>query len=254
MANGDRAAALLEKAPNNDPNDCREKLLVSATPPKAYLDGSGVGHSYNQHEWPFDNGSDDVKYTSQVIDTLKNDLSIDPKRVGLVGFSEGGSFVHYAAGQLADKISSVSEVEGWMSGKESKLSSPVSELSIHGKDDRIVPFGGTEDMLKKTAFKALGYLTPLGGLTDVVAGVSHVLHGDSPLSVTPIELAAVGLQELHNVYIESQKHTLDTYRDQDNISGKPYVDKNGNVTRTIYRNQETGATVEQIALDHGQHA
>ncbi len=220
----------------------------------AYLDGTSTGHSFNNHEWPFDNGADDVKYTSKVIDTLKNDLSIDPNRVGLVGFSEGGSFAHFAAGQLSGKISSVSEVEGWLTGKESKTSSPVSELSIHGKDDRIVPFGGTEDMLKKTALKVLGYMSPLGPLTDVVAGVSNVLHGDSPLSFTPLEVAAVALQESHNVYIEPQKYTVDQYKKDDQITGKPYVDKQGNVTRTIYRNNDSGATVEQIALDHGQHA
>jgi polyhydroxybutyrate depolymerase len=220
----------------------------------AYLDGSGIQHSYNNHEWPFDNSADDVKYTSKVIDTLEKDLSIDKSRVGLVGFSEGGSFAHLAASQLSDKVSSVGEVEGWMTGKESKTSSPVSELSIHGQDDRIVPFGGTEDMLKKTALKALGYLTPLGPLTDVVASVSHVLHGDSPLSFTPLEAAAVGLQELHNVYVESQIYTVDQYKKNDQISDKPYVDTQGNVTRTIYRNGDTGATVEQIALKHGQHA
>ncbi len=220
----------------------------------AYLDGSGTGHSFNNHEWPFDNGADDVKYTSQVIDTLERDLSIDKNRVGLVGFSQGGSFVHYAAGQLSDKISSVAEVEGWMSGKESNTSSPVSELSIHGKDDRIVPFDGTESLLKTAALKSIGLLSPLGGLTDVVAGVKHLIEGDSPLSLTPVELTAGLLQEFHNVYIESQKHTLDHYRNNDGITGKPYVYEHGNVKKTIYRNEETGATVEQIALDHGQHA
>jgi len=220
----------------------------------AYMDGTATGHSYNNHQWPFDNGADDVKYTSQVIDTLEKDLSIDAKRVGLVGFSQGGSFVHYAAGQLSDKISSVAEVEGWMSGKESKTSSPISELSIHGKDDRIIPFDGTDSMLKNAAIKAITYASPLGPLTDVVAGVSHVLHGDSPLSITPVELAAAALQELHNVYIEPQKYTVDQYKKDDGITEKPYVYKNGNVTRTIYRNGETGATVEQLALDHGQHA
>ncbi len=141
-----------------------------------------------------------------------------------------------------------------MSGQEAKTSSPVSELSIHGKDDRIIPFDGTESLLKSAALKTLGYLSPLGGLTDVVAGISHVLHGDSPLSLTPVELTAGLLQEFHNVYIESQKHTLDKYRKDDGITGKPYIYEHGNVTKTIYRNDETGATVEQIALAHGQHA
>ena len=181
-------------------------------------------------------------------------MNIDRKRVGLVGFSEGGSFAHLAASQLSDKISSVSEVEGWMTGKESKTSSPVSELSIHGKDDRIVPFDGTKGMLERTAVKALGYLSPMGPLTDVVAGVSNLIHGDSPFSFTPLEVAAVGLQELHNVYVEAQSHTLDQYKKDDDITGKPTVDKHGNITKTTYRNGQTGAEVEQIAVEHGEHA
>lgn len=220
----------------------------------AYLDGSGVGHGYNNHQWPFDNGADDVKYTSQVIDTLEKDLSIDKNRVGLVGFSQGGSFVHYAAGQLSDKISSVAEVEGWMSGKESKTSSPVNELSIHGRDDRIIPFDGTDGALKTSLLKTAGLLSPLGGLTDVVAGVKHVIEGDSPLSLTPVELAAGLLQEFHNLHIESQQHTIDQYKNNDGITGKPYVYEHGNIKKTIYSNEQTGATVEQIAINHGQHA
>jgi len=220
----------------------------------AYLDGSGIQHSYNNHQWPFDNGADDVKYTERVIDTLEADLNIDKKRVGLVGFSEGGSFVHLAASQLSDKISSVAEVEGWMSGKEQKTSSPVSELSIHGKDDRIVPFDGTDGMLKRTALKAIGYLSPVGPLTDIVSGISNVIHGDSPFSFTPLEVAAVALQEFHNVFIQPQKYTVDQYKKDDDITGKPTVDKHGNVTRTTYRNDKTGAEVEQIAIEHGQHA
>lgn len=220
----------------------------------AYLDGSGFGHSYHTQEWrPSENGDNDVKYTSQVIDTLENDLSIDRTRVGLVGFSQGGAFAHLAASQLSGKVSSVAEVEGWMSGQESRTSSPVSELSIHGMDDRIIPFGGTTQLLKDTALKVLGYAA-IGPLTDVIAGVSNKLHGDSPLSLTPVELAAVAFQELHNVYIEPQTYTTDQYKKDDQITGNAEVQTQGNVTRTVYRNDKTGAEVEQIALKHGEHA
>lgn len=66
---------------------------------------------------------------------------IDPKRVYLVGFSNGGFLAYRVACDHADKIAAIVSIGG-AGPTTCAPSSPVSVLEIHGRDDSVVPLAG----------------------------------------------------------------------------------------------------------------
>lgn len=98
-----------------------------------------------------ENNVDDIAFTSQLIDKLTGELSVDPSEIYLTGFSNGGMFANYAALKLGNKISALAVVGsavGGMSEEEEnftyfeKSNIPVSVLLIHGRQDQTIPFNG----------------------------------------------------------------------------------------------------------------
>lgn len=111
----------------------RENFIV------AYPTGDPKDHlSFNNKQWWFTK-RDDIKITDQIITQLSNSLPVDPNRVYLVGYSQGGSFVHRAASELSHKPAAIAEVGGWMTGKEKSPSTPMPILSIHSDGDTHAP-------------------------------------------------------------------------------------------------------------------
>ncbi len=108
----------------------------------AYLNGNPKEkNAWNNKQWFFSDRND-IEFTKTVMDELSKDLNIDKSKIYLVGFSNGASFVHRAAGQLADRVAAIADVSGWMTGKEKAEAKGVSVLSIHSEDDPNVLFKG----------------------------------------------------------------------------------------------------------------
>ncbi len=112
-----------------------------------YLDGNKKDHhSWNNGQWWFSK-QDDVKFTGQVIDKLEANLSVDPDRIYLAGFSQGGSFVHRAVSEMPDRIAAIADVSGWMSGEERRTAKNIPMLAIQSVDDPTVPYEGRKAWL-----------------------------------------------------------------------------------------------------------
>ena len=62
-------------------------------------------------DW-FKTGVDDVKYLSAIIDQLAFQYRIDPKRIWVVGHSNGGFMAHRLACDRADKIAGIVSLAG----------------------------------------------------------------------------------------------------------------------------------------------
>lgn len=108
----------------------------------AYLNGNAKEkNAWNNKQWFFSDRND-IEFTKSVMDELSKDLNIDQSKIYLVGFSNGASFVHRAAGQLSDRVAAIADVSGWMTGKEKAEAKGVSVLSIHSEDDPSVLFKG----------------------------------------------------------------------------------------------------------------
>lgn len=93
---------------------------------------------------------DDIGFTEKIIDTLRNELNIDPDRIYAIGGSNGGMFVHRVAADLPDIFAAVAENQGTIGGRPDSLSELVTIqpkkaipiLMIHGINDQKVKFFG----------------------------------------------------------------------------------------------------------------
>lgn len=87
---------------------------------------------------------DDVAYLRGLIDEAKGRFSVDPKRVYLVGHSNGGFMAHRMACDEAESIAAIASLSGstWLDPALCKPSEAVSVLQIHGTEDTSVLYEG----------------------------------------------------------------------------------------------------------------
>jgi polyhydroxybutyrate depolymerase len=86
----------------------------------------------------------DVRFISDLIDTLEASYNIDPTRIYADGFSNGGGMAFALSCTLPDRIAAVGMVAGaqllpWSWCTDSR---PVPMIAFHGTADPIVPYGG----------------------------------------------------------------------------------------------------------------
>ncbi len=111
----------------------------------AYPQGTGFPRRWYGGLSNFANQTDarDVTFTADVIAALAD--CIDPARVYANGFSAGGGMSHRLACQLSEQITAIGTVSGAYSqldgGCQPERAVPV--ISLHGTDDPVVPFTGT---------------------------------------------------------------------------------------------------------------
>ena len=92
----------------------------------------------------WNSGVDDVAYLDAVIDDLNAHYRIDPKRIFVVGLSNGGYMAHRYACDRAGRVAAIVSQAGamWRDQGRCKPSEPVAVLQIHGTDDNLVPYDG----------------------------------------------------------------------------------------------------------------
>lgn len=87
-------------------------------------------------------GVDDVAFIAAVIDDVSRRQSVDPRKIYVTGFSNGGMLTHRVAIALGDKIAAAAVVSGALFGNETAPRTPVPMLIMHGEQDPVVAFGG----------------------------------------------------------------------------------------------------------------
>ena len=73
------------------------------------------------------------------------DYSIDSKRVYACGFSNGGMMSYGLAHHKSNLIAAVASVSGAMLDPESSPIHPMPVLIIHGTNDDVIPYNGSND-------------------------------------------------------------------------------------------------------------
>jgi polyhydroxybutyrate depolymerase len=129
-------------------------------------------------------GIDDVARLTRLIDDWRRRPGVDPRRVYLLGFSNGGFFAHRLACRIADRLAAVVSVAG--AGVDASepcaVSSPIGVLEIHGDADPIVrPEGGR--VFDDPA------MAPFPGSEATLAGWAHRLGCTAPAAVATLDLA-----------------------------------------------------------------
>ena len=87
--------------------------------------------------------SSQCKHCSDKIATLESQHSIDPARIYVTGFSNGGAMANRLACVMSEKISAIAVVAGAHPQMETcEPAFPVAVLAIHGTEDHIIPYLG----------------------------------------------------------------------------------------------------------------
>ena len=83
---------------------------------------------------------DDLGFISAIITQVSKQLAVDPKRVYVAGFSDGGRMAYHVACQLSPLIAAVAVVSGSLKDDACVPTKGVPVLAIHGTADDEVPY------------------------------------------------------------------------------------------------------------------
>jgi polyhydroxybutyrate depolymerase len=85
---------------------------------------------------------DDVAYINSLIDEIDKKTPVDPKRIYLIGHSNG-AFMAYTFACQTNKVAAIISIAGAMdSNPQCTHSNPVSLLDIHGTADKTIKIDG----------------------------------------------------------------------------------------------------------------
>lgn len=87
---------------------------------------------------------DDVGYLGGLVDDVMAAWPIDPKRVRVIGHSNGGYMAYRLACDRADVVTSIAVLAGDAVSVPCAPAEPVHVLHIHGTADTTVPFAGAQ--------------------------------------------------------------------------------------------------------------
>ncbi|MBS1150886.1 MAG: uncharacterized protein H6Q89_2584, partial [Myxococcaceae bacterium] len=120
---------------------------------------------------------DDVKYLTAILDDAAIKFRVDPKRVYLVGHSNGGFMSHRMACDKSERIAAIVSLAGanWKVLTQCQPTSKVSVLQVHGSLDTTINYAGGSN----------GPF-PYPGAVETVQGWS-TLNG---CSATPVSLSS----------------------------------------------------------------
>jgi polyhydroxybutyrate depolymerase len=117
-----------------------------------YATPEGLADSMGNHYWnatdaccDFDaTHVDDSTYLSNVIKQIEAQYSVDPKKVFLIGHSNGAFMSYRMACDHGDQIAAIASLAGAMFTDVTKCvaKQPVSILEIHGTGDTTIAYGG----------------------------------------------------------------------------------------------------------------
>jgi polyhydroxybutyrate depolymerase len=94
---------------------------------------------------------DDVAYINAVIDDVSTKYSVDPKRIFVVGHSNGAFMSHRLACDASDRIAAIASLAGAVRNDPSKCnpSNQVSVLDVHGDADMDINYNGSATLAGK---------------------------------------------------------------------------------------------------------
>jgi polyhydroxybutyrate depolymerase len=87
---------------------------------------------------------DDSAYVSGLITEMSTEYNVDPKRVYVMGHSNGGFMSYRMACEHGDQIAAVATLAGamWADTSKCPAKTPVSVLQVHGTSDAVISYDG----------------------------------------------------------------------------------------------------------------
>ncbi|MFN7132630.1 MAG: alpha/beta hydrolase family esterase, partial [Myxococcales bacterium] len=92
----------------------------------------------------YGNGVDDVAYLGALIADVQRRFNVDPKRIWIVGHSNGGFMAHRLACELSDRIAGIVSLAGaaWKDPTRCGDGAGVAVLQVHGDADLVIAYDG----------------------------------------------------------------------------------------------------------------
>jgi polyhydroxybutyrate depolymerase len=100
--------------------------------------------------WPAagPNGQADLDFFREMLAYLEGQIHVDPARIYVTGFSNGGAMANRLACTMSDKIAAIAPVAGAHPQMESCTPlQPIAVMAWHGQQDAIIPYLGDGDYL-----------------------------------------------------------------------------------------------------------
>jgi polyhydroxybutyrate depolymerase len=128
----------------------------------AYPNGTSANATQGALAWnaggccgtPRDENIDDVSFILAMIADLEASYPVDPERIYLAGFSNGGMMSYRLACEHAELFAGIAVISGSLLIPQCEPAVPVSVLIVHGTADAVVPYTGGETT--KTAASRYG--------------------------------------------------------------------------------------------------
>jgi polyhydroxybutyrate depolymerase len=167
----------------------------------------------NLHKLPVD----DVAYLDAILDDATRRAPVDPARIYIAGYSNGGFMAHRYACDRPERVAAIASFAGdpWNDASLCKPRVPVSVLQVHGDKDEVVAYAGSP------GGRAAPGSLPLGAMPAAKEGIAmwsrndgcaapHVVDDDRE-EVLSYEGCAQGSQ-VELVTIHGGTHNLDRDR------------------------------------------
>src|SRR5690606_2569751 len=82
--------------------------------------------------------ADDIAYLGAVLDEVEAQFHVDPSRIYVMGFSNGGAMSNRVACEMADRVAAVASLSGtneFATAAPCEPARPIPVLHAHGTDD-----------------------------------------------------------------------------------------------------------------------
>jgi polyhydroxybutyrate depolymerase len=105
------------------------------------------------------NEPDHVGYLLALVESIQEKYNIDPRRIHLIGHSNGGFMCHRMACEAPEKFASVVSISGamWFDPSNCQPKAPIHVLNIHGTFDPIILWTG--GLIGLTPYPGANYST-----------------------------------------------------------------------------------------------
>jgi len=116
----------------------------------AYPQGTQAADVAGEYSWnagaccanPVKNNVDDVSYIKALIADIQAQQPVDPARIYIAGFSNGGMLAYRLACEMPGQFAGIAVVAGAFNVSECATAGATSVLMIHGTGDKTVPYSG----------------------------------------------------------------------------------------------------------------
>ena len=131
---------------------------------------------------------DDIGYVTSIIDDMSAKYSVDPKRIYVVGHSNGGFMAHRMACELSGRIAGIVSLAGTMDAANftCKATTPVSILHVHGTADTTIAYAGGSAVNGAPAFlgakETVAVWATKNGCTGALTDSGETLDLDTKLA------------------------------------------------------------------------